>query len=92
MANESKDSLLDRMDKRILVITPMEELSQVPESLSDLDAVVEDGNLVITYQKGTDSVTGLMNRVKDAGLSIDDLRTDQPDLEDVFLQLTYGSD
>ena len=92
VANESKDSLLDRMDKRILVITPMEELSQVPESLSDLDAVVEDGNLVITYQKGTDSVTGLMNRVKDAGLSIDDLRTDQPDLEDVFLQLTYGSD
>lgn len=92
VANESKDSLLDRMDKRILVITPMEELSHVPESLSDLDAEVEDGNLVITYQKGTDSVTGLMNRVKDAGLSIDDLRTDQPDLEDVFLQLTYGSD
>ena len=91
VANESKDSLLARMDKRILVITPMEELTTVPDSLSDLDAEVEDGNLVITYQKGTDSVTGLMNRVKDAGLSIDDLRTDQPDLEDVFLELTYGS-
>ncbi|WP_298918893.1 ABC transporter ATP-binding protein [uncultured Algimonas sp.] len=91
VANESKDSLLSRMDKRMLVITPVDELATVPESLSDLDAQIEDGNLVITYQKGTDSVTALMNRVKDVGLSIDDLRTDQPDLEDVFLQLTYGS-
>lgn len=92
VANESKDSLLSRMDKRMLVITPTDTLSSLPDSLSDLDAVVEDGNLIITYQKGTDSVTSLMNRVKDAGLTIDDLRTDQPDLEDVFLQLTYGSD
>ncbi|GLQ21274.1 ABC transporter ATP-binding protein [Algimonas porphyrae] len=92
VANESKDTLLSRMDRRILVITPAEALSAVPDSLSDLDAALEDGNLIITYQKGKDSVTGLMNRVKDAGLSIDDLRTDQPDLEDVFLQLTYGSD
>ncbi len=92
VANESKGLLLSRMDKRMLVITPTQALSEVPASLSDLGAELDDGNLVITYQKGTDSVTGLLNRVKEAGLSIDDLRTDQPDLEDVFLQLTYGSD
>ena len=92
VANESKDLLLSRMDKRMLVITLTQALSAVPASLSDLEAELDDGNLVITYQKGTDSVTGLLNRVKEAGLSIDDLRTDQPDLEDVFLQLTYGSD
>ena len=92
VANESKSSLLSRMDRRMLVITPTEPLATVPPALADLSAEVEDGNLVITYQKGTDSVTGLMNRVKEAGLSIADLRTDQPDLEDVFLQLTYGSD
>ena len=92
VANESKSGLLSRMDRRMLVITPVEPLGAVPEALADLDAELEDGNLVISYQKGTDSVTGLMNRVKQAGLSIDDLRTDQPDLEDVFLQLTYGAD
>ncbi|MEM7730021.1 MAG: ABC transporter ATP-binding protein [Pseudomonadota bacterium] len=92
VANESKDSLLSRMDRRMLVITPADMLTALPDSLSDLDAAVEDGNLVVTYRKGTDSVTGLLNRVKEAGLKIDDLRTDQPDLEDVFLQLTYGSD
>lgn len=92
VANESKDSLLSRMDRRMLVITPTDTLVQIPDALSDLSADLEDGNLVIQYQKGTDSVTALLNRVKDAGLSIADLRTDQPDLEDVFLQLTYGSD
>ena len=92
VANESKSDLLSRMDKRMLVITPVEDLDAVPDSLGDLDASVEDGNLVIHYRKGADSVTALMNRVKEAGLSIADLRTDQPDLEDVFLQLTYGSD
>lgn len=92
VANESKDKMLSRMDKRMLVITPTEALSAVPATLSDLSATLEDGNLIISYLKGTDSVTGLLNRVKEAGLSIADLRTDQPDLEDIFLQLTYGSD
>ncbi len=92
VANESKGSLLSRMDKRMLVITPTEALTGVPDSLSDLDATLDEDKLVLSYRKGADSVTGLLNRVKEAGLSIDDLRTDQPDLEDVFLQLTYGSD
>lgn len=92
VANESKSSLLSRMDRRMLVITTADTLNTVPDSLSDLDATIEDGNLVVSYRKGIDSVTALMNRVKEAGLSIEDLRTDQPDLEDIFLQLTYGSD
>ena len=92
VANESKSEMLSRMDRRMLVITPVGTLTDVPGTLSDLDASVDDGKLVIQYQKGRDSVTALMNRVKEAGLSIDDLRTDQPDLEDVFLELTYGSD
>jgi ABC-2 type transport system ATP-binding protein len=92
VANESKDAMLSRMDKRMLVITPTDPITAVPDALADLAAVVEDGALIISYTKGTDSVTALLNRVKEAGLSIADLRTDQPDLEDIFLQLTYGSD
>ena len=41
---------------------------------------------------GTDSVTGLLNRVKASGISIGDLRTEEADLEDVFMALTYASD
>jgi len=92
-ANESKTSLLSRLDKRKLVITPNETLSSVPSDLQDLDAAIgEDGSLVISYRAGTDSISGLLARFKASGLSIGDLRTEEPDLEDVFMALTYDTD
>lgn len=92
-ANESKTSLLSRLDKRKLVITPNETISSVPSDLQDLDAAMgEDGSLVISYRAGTDSISGLLNRFKASGLSIGDLRTEEPDLEDVFMALTYDTD
>jgi ABC-2 type transport system ATP-binding protein len=92
-ANESKNSLLSRLDKRKLVITPSEAISAVPNDLKDLDASMgEDGSLVISYRAGTDSISALLGRFKASGLSIGDLRTEEPDLEDVFMALTYDTD
>lgn len=92
-ANESKTSLLSRLDKRKLVITPTEAISQIPKGLTDLDVDISDnGNVIISYRAGTDSISGLLNRFKEAGLSIGDLRTEEPDLEDVFMALTYDTD
>ena len=91
VANEPKSSLLSRLDKKVLRISPVETLSALPESLSDLDAkLAPDGQIVIEYRSGTDSVTGMLNRVKNAGVSIGDLRTEEADLEDVFMALTYA--
>ena len=91
VANEDKKSLLSRLDRRRLVITPTETITEVPDALSGLDAHIEDDSLIISYRQGQDSVTALLNQVKSSGLTIADLRTDQPDLEDVFLELTYGA-
>ena len=93
VANESKKSLLSRLDKRTLIITPTQPLTELPHQLSELEAhVTSDGLLAINYRSGTDSISGLLNQVKATGLSIGDLRTEEPDLEDVFLSLTYASD
>ena len=93
VANESKKSLLSRLDKRTLIITPTQPLTELPHQLSELEAhITPDGQLAINYRSGTDSISGLLNQVKAAGLSIGDLRTEEPDLEDVFLSLTYASD
>jgi len=92
-ANEPKASLLSRLDKRTLVIMPTEPITSVPTALSSLDADVnENGALIIHYQSGKDSISGMLNKVKAAGLSIADLKTEQPDLEDVFMALTYDRD
>jgi len=93
VANESKDSLMSRLDKRTLVITPTTPVNAVPAELKTLDASVnENGQLAINYRSGTDSISAMLAQVKSAGLSILDLRTEEPDLEDVFLSLTYAQD
>jgi len=92
-ANEEKSTLLSRLDKRTLIITPTTELQKIPAKLKDLDiSLTDNGDLAIQYRSGTDSISGMLNTVKSAGLSIADLRTEQPDLEDVFMALTYDRD
>jgi len=92
VANEDKSSLLSRLDKRTLVITPTEALKTLPVGLNKLDASVSgDGSLSINYRSGKDSISGLLSQVKSVGVSIGDLRTEEPDLEDVFMALTYDS-
>ncbi len=92
VANENKTDMLARLDKRTLVITPRETLSALPATLSGLDAeLASNGTLSISYRSGTDSISDMLSQVKTAGISIADLRTEEPDLEDVFMALTYNS-
>jgi len=92
-ANEEKSTLLSRLDKRTLIITPTTEIQTIPDKLKSLDvSLTDNGDLAISYRAGKDSISGTLNKVKAAGLSIADLRTEQPDLEDVFMSLTYDRD
>ncbi len=89
-ANEEKTALLSRLDRKTLVITPTTQIDTIPNSLSKLDIQLSGtGDLIINYRSGYDSISGMLNQIKAAGLSIADLRTEQPDLEDVFMALTY---
>ena len=93
VANESKTNLMSRLDKRTLLITPTKTLTELPSKLSGLEASLnKDGQIAINYRSGTDSISAMLGQVKAAGLSILDLRTEEPDLEDVFLSLTYAQD
>ena len=90
-ANESKRDMLGKLDRRTLLITPTHELLAVPEGLPGA-RLTEEGALALDYRAGTDSVTDLLERAKTAGVGIADLKTEEPDLEDVFMALTYDSD
>ncbi|PHR62713.1 MAG: multidrug ABC transporter ATP-binding protein [Robiginitomaculum sp.] len=92
VACEAKEKLLKRMDHKTLTIQPKERLEQIPQSLSDLQAELDEaGALHIRYRAGTQSVGQLIEQVRASGISISDLQTQEPDLEDVFLSLTSGS-
>ena len=81
--------MLARLDQRLLKITPKEALRKVPEDLSDLDAKLsDDGVLNITFRSAESGIGRLLERVREAGISVADLSTEQPNLEDVFVAMT----
>jgi ABC-2 type transport system ATP-binding protein len=91
VACEPTERLLRRLDHKTLVITPTEPLNGVPASLDGLSAERRrDGEIAVTYRKGVDSVAQIIERFRASGARIEDLRTEEPDLEDVFMALTYA--
>ncbi len=92
-ANDDKKTLLGRMDKKTLIITPDNKLTKIPQSLAGLEAELRpDGSLIITYRTSKTRIGDLLAQIGNAGIRINDLRTEEPDLEDVFMALTYARD
>lgn len=89
LAQEPTPQLLARLDQRLLKITPKDALSAVPAALSDLDAKIsDDGVLNITFRSAETGIGRLLERVREAGIGVADLSTEQPNLEDVFVAMT----
>ncbi len=91
IADETKSTLLARLDRKTLVIEPAEPLAAPPDTLGGFDAVRrDDGAIAISYRAGAQSVAEIIEKYRASGARIGDLRTEEPDLEDVFLALTYS--
>lgn len=89
VAAEPKYTLLHRLDHKTLVITPREKLKEVPQSLNDLDATLEEsGDLKIMFRTSETGIGRLLERVRAEGIRIADLATEQPHLEEVFIEMT----
>ena len=89
VARDSTPALLARMDSKTLVIHPE---AAAPETLA-LPPAVEmelraDGALAFTYRRSQTSPDDILAALRDAGIRIRDVATEEADLEDVFLDLT----
>ena len=91
VASEPKHSLLRRLDRKTLIIEAESPLSAIPSGFDDVEAELRAGALAITYKAASASVGDLIARFNATGQTIRDLRTEEPDLEDVFLALTYNA-
>ena len=90
VASEPTRDLLRRMDTRAVVITPQSPLGAAP-ALAGFDAKLRrDGRLAVTFKSEAAGVEQVLAAVRAAGVAIHDLSTEEPDLEDVFVALTYG--
>ncbi|HWQ86945.1 ABC transporter ATP-binding protein [Brevundimonas sp.] len=90
VACEPTPQLLRRLDTRNVVVTPEGALDGLP-TVKGFEVVPRpNGAFAISYKKGQSSVEQVLAAVRAAGVTIADIVTEDPDLEDVFLALTYG--
>ena len=87
---DSTENLLGRLDSKTLVITPQSDaaLPKLPDTITGQKH--SDGTLTFTYQSNTTLADEILSLVRDAGITIKDVKTQEADLEDVFLSLTSG--
>ncbi len=90
VASEPTRDLLRRMDTRAVVITPQTPLERAPAIPGFDSKLRKDGRLAVTFKSETAGVEAVLAAVRAAGVPIQDLSTEEPDLEDVFVALTYG--
>ena len=87
---DSTKNLLGRLDSKTLVITPdsVADLPVLPDTITGKKQA--DGTLSFTYQTGVTPAEQILSLVRDAGITIKDVKTQEAHLEDVFLLLTSG--
>jgi len=86
------EKLVQSFDSKSLIITPEAKLDQLPV-LGGFDGELrDDGRLVISYQPSKGQVADILAQLSKNGIGVRDLTTEEPDLEDVFMDLTYRSD
>ena len=91
VANENTEDLLSRIETKAILFRLGSELTEVPDALSHLNAQIDTKKrLKITYTPKDQSVDEIIALIHGAGHAINDISTDESDLEDVFLQLTQN--
>ncbi len=88
---EEKKELLKKMGHKKLTVELQKEVNLIPVSLSKYDLAIGDNktSLVYTYnlrEKQT-GITNLLQDLKDSGLKLRDLKTEQSNLEKIFVSL-----
>ncbi|MFD0859852.1 ABC transporter ATP-binding protein [Roseovarius aquimarinus] len=88
VARDSTSNLLAQLDTRSMVIIPDGEVAELPQA-EGIEVTRRDGGaLAFSYSAGQVSAEAVLDAVKGAGIRIRDVRTEQADLQDVFLELT----
>jgi ABC-2 type transport system ATP-binding protein len=89
IANEPTRELVSKAQEKAVVVTFDRDIAKVPvdDSFQNV-SLVDERTLEITYRKDRTNAGQVLASLTSDGLSIVDVSTRDPDLEDVFLSLT----
>ena len=92
---ENKNDLMQKMGQKLLTIELQEKIESIPDSLKEFNLTItsEGQALCFTYnsQAETTGITTLLQELKNSGLKLKDLKSDQTSLENIFEQLLKES-
>ena len=92
VAHDTTAALLRRIDNKAVILTVAQPLTAVPETLIRVHATLSTPTeLHINYRPSDNAMQDILDAVRAAHVTIADVRTDEVELEDIFLQLTAGS-
>ena len=88
---EETKELLKKMGHKKLTVELQDEISEIPDTLDKYKLVIGNNKMSIDYtynvQAEQTGITNLLQDIKDAGLKLKDLKTEQSTLEKIFVSL-----
>jgi ABC-2 type transport system ATP-binding protein len=85
VAEDTTRSLVKKLDEKQLTLTLEKKITSVPASLKKYDAkLIGEHEVTIRYQRSKSSINDILHTVCSANLSVADITTSEPDLEDAF--------
>ena len=90
VVDETKE-LLKKMGHKKLTVELQEKVNEIPKSLEQYQLSLSNDNMALDYtynvQAQQTGITTLLQDIKDAGLKLKDLKTEQSTLEKIFVSL-----
>ena len=88
---EETKELLKKMGRKELIVELQNEISSIPDSLKKYDLILGNNKMSVVYkynaQREQTGITNLLQDIKDSGLKLTDLKTEQGTLEKIFVSL-----
>ncbi|MBC7132960.1 MAG: ABC transporter ATP-binding protein [Roseovarius sp.] len=88
VVRDSTARLLSRLDGKTMIIHPEQPPGRLPQGPGLTVTQRADATIAIAYRAGETPAESVLEAVRAAGIRIRDVRTEQADLQDVFLELT----
>jgi len=90
LVDETKE-LLKKMGHKKLTVDLQEKIKEIPSSLEKYNLEIKNNNMSVDYKYSLKTkqtgITNLLQDLKDAGLKLRDLKTEQSTLEKIFVSL-----
>ncbi len=90
VAQDSTSNLIGTMDAKTLVVTPTGPVGAVSLPRGVTQEARDGGVLAFTYSRSKVKVGDILSALSAANVTIRDIASEDPDLEDVFVALTSG--